>query len=126
MGKGRYVVYERASRDEERAFLSIAKEIVAEVKEPREWAPRDPKKHAGARPFKYGFKSMLLVLLLMVYHRKEYREMESHLKGNIWLLPELGLNGVPSKSTIHRAMMRLGMETLIELNDSVLSRFKKT
>jgi len=35
MGKGRYVVYERASRDEERAFLSVAKEIVAEVKEPR-------------------------------------------------------------------------------------------
>lgn len=126
MGKGRYVVYERASRDEERAFLSIAKEIVAEVKEPREWAPRDPKKHAGARPFKYGFRPMLLVLLLMVYHRKEYREMEAHLKGNIWLLPELGLNGVPSKSTIHRAMMRLGTKTLIELNDSVLSRFKKT
>jgi len=51
--------------------------------------------------------------------------MESHLKGNIWLLPELGLNIFPSKSTIQRAMMRLGMETLIELNDSVLSRFKK-
>jgi len=51
--------------------------------------------------------------------------MESHLKGNIWLLPELGLNIFPSKSTIHRAMMRLGMETLIDLNDSVLSRFKK-
>ena len=50
--------------------------------------------------------------------------MESHLKGNIWLLPELGLNIFPSKSTIHRAMMRLGMETLIELNDSVLSRLK--
>jgi hypothetical protein len=75
MGKGRYVVYERASRDEERTFLSIAKEIVAEVKEPREWAPRDPKKHPGARPSKYGFRPMLLVLLLMVYHRKEYRGM---------------------------------------------------
>jgi len=40
MGKGRYVVYERASRDEERTFLSVAKEIVAEVKELREWAPK--------------------------------------------------------------------------------------
>jgi len=85
-----------------------------------------PQEACRSKPFKYGFKSMLLVLLLMVYHRKEYREMESHLKGNIWLLPELGLNIFPSKSTIHRAMMRLGMETLIELNDSVLSRFKKT
>jgi hypothetical protein len=48
MGKGRYVVYERASRDEERAFLSIAKEIVAEVKEPREWAPR-PQEASGSQ-----------------------------------------------------------------------------
>jgi hypothetical protein len=58
-------VYERASRDEESALLGIAKEIVAEVNEPVLWVPRNPNKHAGARHFKYGFKPMLLVLLLM-------------------------------------------------------------
>ncbi len=74
MSKGSYLVYERSSRDEERLFFDTAKEIVNEIEEPRDWKKRDPKRHPGGRPFTYPFRSMLLILLLMVYHRKEYRE----------------------------------------------------
>jgi hypothetical protein len=127
MGKGQYVVYERASRDEESFFLIMAKKVVQEAREPKNWRVKtDPdKKHPGGRKTEYGFKQMLLVLLLMVYHRKEYREMEAHLKNNPLLVAELGLKKAPSKSSIQRAASRIGVETLAKLNDSITDRFKK-
>ncbi|MGI0092254.1 MAG: hypothetical protein ACREBS_11155 [Nitrososphaerales archaeon] len=127
MSKGDYVVYERASREEDRLFLETAKEVVSEIKEPRNWKkPRDPNKHAGGKKVAYDFKTMLLVLLLMVYHRKEYREMESHLNNNPHLLKELGLEKSPGKSTIQRAAAKISLNTLVRLNDVVVERFKKS
>ncbi len=124
--KGQYVVYERASRGEERFFLDIAKEIVEEIHEPENWKKeRDPSKHHGGRPYEYEFRPMLLVLMLMVYHRKEYREMEAHLKSNPHLLGELGLEKAPSKSLIHSAASRIGIDTLAEVNNAIVARFKK-
>jgi len=75
MSKGDYVVYERAFRNEDKLFFETAKEAISE-KEPKNWKmPKHPKKHAGGKKVHYDFKTMLLILLLMVYHRKEYREM---------------------------------------------------
>ena len=126
MSKGQYVVYERVSRDEERMFLDIAKEVIDEVGGPKNWkSKRDLKKHAGGRPITYSFRQMLLVLLLMVYHRKEYREMEAHLKNNPALLNELGLNKAPGKSSIHRAAGEIGIGTLVKMNDVIIAKFKK-
>jgi len=123
------VVYERVSRDEERMFLDMAEEVVEETEEPGDWKGttrnRDPKKHAGGRPIEYTFRQMLLVLLLMVYHRKEYREMEAHLKNNPTLLSELGLKKAPGKSTMHRAAGKMGIGTLVRMNDAIIARFKK-
>ena len=46
MSKGQYLVYERASRDEERLFLETAEEVVNEIEEPKNWKKhQDPKKH---------------------------------------------------------------------------------
>jgi hypothetical protein len=126
MSQGQYLVYERASRDEERLFIDTAKEIVNEADEPRGWMERDPKRHPGGRPFVYPFRQMLLILLLMTYQRKEYREMEAHLKNNPSLLSELGLKKAPGKSTIQRAAARTGISTLVKMNDSILRRFKKS
>lgn len=126
MSKGQYVVYERVSRDEERMFLDIAKEVVDEIGEPKNWKrKRDPKKHAGGSPTTYSFKQMLLILLLMVYHRKEYREMEAHLKNNPALLNELGLNKAPGKSSIHRAVGEIGIDTIVKMNNVIIAKFKK-
>ena len=120
MAQGDYLVYERASRDEERLFLEAAKEAVQEVREPA-------KKHRNRRGrlVAYSLKSMILILLLMTYHRKEYREMESHLKNNPRLVKELGLKKVPGKSTIQRAAAGVGMDYLVRLNDSITAKFKK-
>lgn len=126
MSKGQYVVYERVSRDEERLFLEVAKEVIDETGEARGWkSKRHPKKHAGGRPTAYSFRQMLLKLLLMVYHRKEYREMEAHLKNNPALLEDLGLKRAPSKSSIHRAAGRIGVATLVKMNDVIIAKFKK-
>lgn len=126
MAAGEYVVYERASKDGEQLFLQIAKEAVAEVQEPPGWKkPHDPKKHAGGKPVSYHFKPMLLVLLLMNYHRKDYREMAAHLKCNRHLLKELGLDKAPGKSTIHTAHVRVSTKLLRNINDIILLKFKK-
>jgi hypothetical protein len=128
--KGQYVVYERATRGEERFFLDIAKEVVSEIEEePKSWKKRARdqrrKHHPGGRPYEYEFRPMLLVLMLMVHHRKDYREMESHLKSNPYLLDELGLKNAPSKSSIHSAASRIGLDTLAGVNDAIVARFKK-
>jgi hypothetical protein len=126
MAQGEYLLYERASRDEERLFLEVAKEAVEEVQEPSNWRKlRDPEKHAGGKPIDYQFKPMLLTLLLMNYHRKEYREMEAHLKNSPHILRLIGLKKAPSKSTIQRAHMKIGISMLTKLNDTIIAKFKK-
>ncbi len=126
MSKGQYLVYERASRDEERLFLETAKEeVVGEIEEPKSWKHQDPKKHPGGRNVSYGFRTMLLILLLMVYHRKEYREMEAHLNNNPHLLKELGLKRSPGKSTMQRASAKMSVGTLVRANDAITAKFKK-
>lgn len=126
MSKGSYLVYERASRDEERLFFDTAKEVIGEIDEPKNWKERDWDRHPGGRPSTYPFRTMLLVLLLMVYHRKEYREMEAHLNNNPLLLKELGLKRSPGKSTMQRACARISIETLVRVNDAVTAKFKKS
>ena len=125
MSKEDYLVYERASRDEDRFILGTAKEIIKEIEEPRDWKRHDPKKHPGGKNVTYDFKSMILILRLRVYHRKEYREMESYLKSNRYLLKELGLKRSPGKSTIQRAAARIDINTLVKVNDAIIAKFKK-
>jgi hypothetical protein len=126
MAQGEYLVYERASRDEERLFLEVVKEAVEDVQEPSNWRKsRDPEKHAGGKPVDYQFKPMLLTLLLMNYHRKEYREMEAHLKNSPHILRLIGLEKAPSKSTIQRAHMKISISMLTKLNDTIIAKFKK-
>jgi hypothetical protein len=120
MAQGDYLVYERASRDEERLFLEVTKAAVQEVGEPAK------KRHnRRGRPATYLFRAMILILLLMTYHRKEYREMESHLKNNPRLVRELGLKKAPGKSTIQRAAASVGVNYLVRLNDAITAKFKK-
>jgi hypothetical protein len=125
--KGQCVVYERAARGEERFFLDIAEEVASEIEEPQSWKKRGRSRaHQGGRPYEYEFRPMLIVLMLMVYHRKEYREMDAHLRSNPLLLKELGLERAPSKSSIHSAASRIGIDTLAEVNDAIVDRFKKS
>lgn len=64
------------------------------MEEPKNWKKQDPEKHPEGRNVRYGLRTMLLILLLIVYHKKEYREMEAHLNNNPSLLKELGVGKV--------------------------------
>ena len=119
MAQGDYLVYERASRDEERLFLEVAKEAVEEVEDAKNCHNR------RGRPIRYSFRSMILILLLMTYHRKEYREMESHLKNSPHILRLIGLKKAPSKSTIQRAHTKIGISMLANLKGTIIAKFKK-
>jgi hypothetical protein len=124
--KGQYVVYERATRNEESLFLDIAGEVVSGIGEPPSWRKvKDPNKRGGGRHHEYEFRPMLLVLMVMVRDKKDYREMESHLRKNANLVKELGLEKAPSKSSIHSAASRIGLDTLAQVNDAIVARFKK-
>ena len=63
--------------------------------------------------------------MLMVRDRKDYREIESLLRNNPSLLRELGLEKGPSKSSIHSAASRIGLDTLADVNDAIVAQFKK-
>ena len=52
--------------------------------------------------------------------------MEAHLRSNPLLLKEIGLDRAPSKSSIHSAAFRIGIDTLAEVNDTIIDRFKKS
>jgi hypothetical protein len=121
------VVYERATRGEDRFFLDIAEEVIGEMDEQEGWRKerRDQTNHAGGRPYEFEFRPMLIVLMLVVYHRKEYREMSVRLRNDPALLRELGLKRAPSKSIIHSAASRIGLDTLADVNDAIVARFKK-
>jgi hypothetical protein len=124
--RGQYVVYERATKEEESLFLEIAAQVVAEIEEPANWKKvKDPGKRGGGRPYEYGFRPMLLILMLMVRDRKDYRETASHLRNDPRLLVQLGLDKAPSKSSIHSAAARIGLDTLADVNDGIIARFKK-
>ena len=60
------------------------KEVVSEIEEPKDCKRLNPGEHPRGRNVSYGFRQMLLVLLLKFYHRKEYRKMETHLKGIVY------------------------------------------
>jgi hypothetical protein len=110
----------------ERLFLDIAGEVVSEIDEPvNRKKAKDPRKRGGGGHYEYGFRPMLLVMMLMVRARKDYREMESHLRNNPPLLREKGLRRAPSKSSIHSAASRIGSDTLAEVNDAIAAKFKK-
>jgi hypothetical protein len=63
--------------------------------------------------------------MLMVRDRKDYREIESHLRNNPSLVREPGLEKAPSKSSIHSAASRIGLDTLADVNDAIVAQFKK-
>jgi hypothetical protein len=47
------------------------------------------------------------------------------MNNNPHLLKELGLKKSPGKSTIQRAAARIGIDTLVKVNDTIAARFKK-
>jgi hypothetical protein len=80
-------------------------------------------KQYGRRP--YPSKAMVNICLLKVYFRMPYRDMESLIRGNQTFQNMLNLDRVPDHNTIQRAMEKIPMEYLENLNQRLTFSFKK-
>lgn len=112
--------WKKNNKVKEKEFEILLREgirIVNETSEP--WSV----KQCGRRP--YPSKAMVNICLLKVYFRMPYRDMESLLRSNQTFQKMLHLDSVPDHNTIQRAMERIPMEYLENLNQKLTFSFKK-
>ena len=112
--------WKKNNKVKEKEFEILLREgmrIVNETPEP--WSV----KQYGRRP--YPSKAMVNICLLKVYFRMPYRDMESLIRSNHTFKKMLHLDSVPDHNTIQRAMERIPMEYLENLNQKLTFSFKK-
>jgi len=80
-------------------------------------------KHYGRRP--YPARSMVLICLLKVYFGMPYRDIESLIRSNKTFQEMLQLKEIPDHNTIQRAMAKIPMDYLKDLNQRLTFSFKK-
>ena len=80
-------------------------------------------KQYGRRP--YPSRSMVLICLLKVYFGMPYRDIESLIRGNKSFQDLLDLKKIPDHNTIQRAMAKIPMVYLKNLNQKLTYCFKK-
>ena len=80
-------------------------------------------KQYGRRP--YPPRSMVLICLLKVYFGMPYRDIESLIRSNKTFQEILQLKKIPDHNTIQRAMAKIPMDYLQELNQRLTFSFKK-
>jgi hypothetical protein len=91
--------------------------IINNSKEP--WV----KKQYGRHP--YPPRSMVLICLLKVYFGMPYRDIESLIRSNKTFQEILQLEKIPDHNTIQRAMAKIPMDYLQDLNQRLTFSFKK-
>ena len=112
--------WKKHNKVKEKEFEIILREgmrIIHDSKEP--WT----EKHYGRRP--YPPRSMVLICLLKVYFGMPYRDIESLIRGNKTFQDMLNLEHIPDHNTIQRAMAKIPMEYLENLNQKLTFTFKK-
>ena len=68
---------------------------------------------------------MVLICLLKVYFGMPYREIESLIRSNRTFQEMLNLEKIPDHNTIQRAMEKIPMDYLQDLNQKLTFSFKK-
>lgn len=91
--------------------------IVNETQEP--WSAR----HYGRPP--YPSKAMVNICLLKVYFGMPYRDIESLIRSNKTFQEMLDLEKIPDHNTIQRAMEKIPLGYLKDLNQKLTFSFKK-
>lgn len=118
--KMRVYNWKKHNKIKEREFevlLQEAVRILHDSKKP--WK----EKQYGRRP--YPPRSMVLICLLKVYFRMPYRDIESLIRSNKTFQEILQLEKIPDHNTIQRAMAKIPMDYLQELNQRLTFSFKK-
>ena len=80
-------------------------------------------KNTGRPP--YPSKSMVNICLLKIYFGMPYRDIESLIRGNKTFQELLDLKKVPDHNTIQRAMAKIPLDYLQDLNQKLTMKFKK-
>ena len=112
--------WKKNNKVKEKEFEILLREgmrIVNETPEP--WGV----KQYGRRP--YPSKAMVNICLLKVYFRMPYRDIESLIRSNQTFREMLQLDSIPDHNTIQRAMEKIPMEYLENLNQKLTFSFKK-
>ena len=112
--------WKKNNKVKEKEFEILIREgmrIVNETPEP--WS----EKQYGRPP--YPSKSMISICLLKVYFRMPYRDMESLIRSNQTFQKILRLDHIPDHNTIQRAMEKIPMKYLEDLNQKLTFWFKK-
>jgi len=112
--------WKKHNKIKEREFEILLREGIRIVEESQE--PWNVKQY-GRRP--YPSKSMVLICLLKVYFGMPYRDIESLIRGNKTFQDMLKIKHVPDHNTIQRAMAKIPMEYLQQLNQRLTFSFKK-
>lgn len=91
--------------------------IINETQEP--WSV----KHYGRPP--YPSRALVAICLLKAYFQMPYRDIESLLRSNKSFQEMLKLAAVPDHNTIQRAMAKIPLGYLKDLNQKLTFSFKK-
>ena len=118
--KMRVYNWKKHNKIKEKEFEILLREGMRIVNETRE--PWNVKQY-GRRP--YPSKAMVNICLLKVYFRMPYRDIESLIRSNKTFQEMLKLKKIPDHNTIQRAMAKIPMEYLQDLNQKLTFSFKK-
>ena len=112
--------WKKHNKIKENEFEILLKEGIQIVKNSREpWNERQ----YGRRP--YPSKSMVIICLLKVYFGMPYRDIESLIRSNNSFQNLLEIRKVPDHNTIQRAMAKIPLGYLKDLNQKLTFAFKK-
>ena len=118
--KMRVYNWKKHNKIKEKEIEIIFKEAMRIINESHEpWT----EKQYGRRP--YPSRSMVLICLLKVYFGMPYRDIESLIRSNRTFQEMLQLSSIPDHNTIQRAMAKIPMNYLQELNHRLTFSFKK-
>jgi hypothetical protein len=118
--KMRVYNWKKNNKVKEKEFETLLREAVRIINDSQKpWK----EKQYGRRP--YPPRSMVLICLFKVYFGMPYRDIESLIRSNKTFQEILQLEKIPDHNTIQRAMARIPMSYLQDLNQRLTMSFKK-
>jgi len=119
VGKGQWHDYENGKKKEYGEFVRKAREFTYARPAPPIYYNTTKK---GGKPNKNDPRALVICLLLKMWLGKPYRDLVSFLSDSTYLWPIIGLNLLPGRMDLQRAMNRLTREYLANLNSFMVER----
>jgi hypothetical protein len=115
--KGQWHDYENGKKKEYGEFVRKARGFIYSRPEPPIYHNSSPR---GGAPNKNDARAVVICLLLKIWLGKPYRDLASFLADNTYLWPIIGLEALPGRMDLQRAMNRLTRQYLDSLNSFIV------